>query len=616
MDSENKSLRRPFALTKPDIAAIVLFAALAGFFLWNALRGVTEMDESIYQIYNYRLLTGDKFYADDWNTSPFFSLFNELPFRLFYTVLGSAEGLLAAQRLFFVGIKLFFFALAYVCMRRYGYWAILAAAVFTGTDPFGIKTMNYYAVCAFAVLAAALLLFVRREVRPAHFVFAGAVFSCAVLAEPSAAGVWLLYCALVLCRWLVRKKRPGFGERYGFILAPACWRRLLYGVLCAAAAVGLLCAVYFMRAQPQTLWQGFLQALNDPERSGKGLSLIADRFFVIRLYIRIFHPVLFFGFAAVLAAALITRRFTRRYERLFLLPLTALYAALSVRQLLYPLREVGYAVGESVCHALPLCMLAVYFYVVTDNKDRRHFAFLLFSFGVTVCSDMISMSAFGALSQVGGVAAVLLIRDYFSEQKNRPASPVKHKKTSAGTPAPAFYKPAAAALAALLAFIPVYEAAHYAYMARLHEYEYLFRSSDAPLDSTVSVGALKGIRTTREIKDEYEKSVRDARRIAEFCKNGLYVADLAPSVYLDAGAPVSAHSGYYYYGEGWDRIVLWWNMHPEKRPDAVYIPLANLNGLKYPDTSPEEKLAYLETLAEISVDEGEIGYIVRIVRWK
>ena len=616
MGSENKSLRQPFALNKPDIVAIVLFAALAGFFFWNALRGVTEMDESIYQIYNFRLFTGDKFYADDWNTSPFFAFFNELPFRLFYTALGSAEGLLAAQRLFYAGVKLFFFAFAYVSMRRYGYWAVLAAAVFTGTDPFGIKTMNYYAVCANAVLVTALILFVKQDVRPPHLVFAGAVFSCAVLTEPSLAGVWLLYCALVLCVWLVRKKRSCIGERYGFILAPVCWRRLLYGVLCAAAAALLLCAVYFMRAQPLTLWQGFLQALNDPERSGSGLSLVSGRISVIRYYIRIFHPALFFGFGALLVCALIVHRFTDKYDRVSLALLGAVYAALCVRLFCYPLRLVGYAIGESVCHPLPLCLMGFVFYAFTKQKDRKHLAFLLFSLAVTAFADMISMSAFGAVSQVGGAAAVLLMRDYAAEQHAAAPQTARGKKTAKKSRAGNARKSAAAILAALVAFVSVNELAHYGYTAWLHEFEYLFRASDAPLDSTISVGALKGIRTTAEIKEEYEKSVRDARRIGEFCQNGLYVADLAPSVYLDADVPVSAHSSYYYYAEGWERVMLWWEMHPEKRPDAVYIPRSNLNGLKYPDASSEEKLAYLETLAEISVTEGEIGYIVKIDRWK
>ncbi len=48
----------------------------------------------------------------------------------------------------------------------------------------------------------------------------------------------------------------------------------------------------------------------------------------------------------------------------------------------------------------------------------------------------------------------------------------------------------------------------------------------------------------------------------------------------------------------------------------IYVPYEKLSGLTYPDASPEEKLAHLGALAQISVTEGEIGYIVRVLRWK
>ena len=78
---------------------------------------------------------------------------------------------------------------------------------------------------------------------------------------------------------------------------------------------------------------------------------------------------------------------------------------------------------------------------------------------------------------------------------------------------------------------------------------------------------------------------------------------------------IAAHSPYYYYQEGWERVSLWWQMHPEKRPDAVYIPHIRFSYMEYPDASPEEKLAWLRSHAEIEVTEGEIGSIVKILRW-
>ena len=208
---------------------------------------------------------------------------------------------------------------------------------------------------------------------------------------------------------------------------------------------------------------------------------------------------------------------------------------------------------------------------------------------------------------------MLLLRDRAKEIFAAAPETEKKKKSNAK---PFGSRLLCAAMAAVMIFIPLSEAAHMGYLLRLHETERLFVKSDAPLDTVISSGALKGIVTTAEIAGNYEKSVRDAEMIRAMCENRLYVADLAPSVYLDADMPMAAHSPYYYYQEGWERVSIWWDMHPEKRPDVIYIPAIKFSYMEYPDASVEEKISWLRKNAEIEVYEGEIGSIIKILRWK
>ena len=605
-------------LRTEDIAAILVFAAFALCFFISAPYGLTESDEPLYQVYVYRLLKGDRLFFDDWTLTPFSTIFNFLPFGVYYCVTGGTGGMLLALRYFFAVCKLAVFALSYAALRSRGYWAVLAASVFTGAFAFGIKSLNYYFVCGCALLFTGWVLFIKKESSPFLCGVSGFVFSMAVLAEPSMGAIWIIFTVLVAIRWICKKKNARFLERYDFILRPSVWRSLFFGIAAAVGLTSVLCAVFFMRVPPAGLWEGFLNALNDPERSGGISELLSGRLSILSVYARIYNPAALCAFLALIPAAFAAHRINRKTDAVFLPLLFVLYAFLTVRTLLYPMRTIGYAVGETVCHPLPLGLAAVVFYANAKQKDRRLFAFLLFGFAAMLCGDMISMTAFGAFSEVIAVPAVLLLRSYFRGERGVPAigEPQQNVKPKKVPEKRKTVCRLACVLAAFAVFAAVAEAAHCGYLMRLHETERLFTQSDQPLDNVIACGVYKGVRTTAEIAEAYEKSVRDARKIAELCENRLYVADLAPTVYLDADVPIAAHSPFYYYQEGWDRVSLWWEMHPDKLPDVVYIPDVKLSFLEYPDAAPGEKLAYLRARADITEIPGEIGTIVKINEWR
>jgi len=606
-----------FCFFGADIAALVVFAAFAVCLFISAPYGLTEVDETLHMVSQYRLFRGDRLFFDDWTLSPFSTLFIFPSVSIYYSIVGSFAGAALALRYMFVALKLAVFGILYCCLRSRGYWGLLASAVFTNAFPFGMKTLGYYFVCGCALMFTGYVLFIKKDAGRAMYRLAGFVFSCAVLAEPGMAAIWILYSALVLCRYFCRKKSLRFFENYDFVLSPAVWRSLFFGVLSAVAVLFLLCAAFFMRVPLSGLAEGFRNALNDPERSVGAGALLKNWLDVLGIYTRIYHIGLLSVFLFLLAASVAAHRFYKKAEPVLFSMLMILYAWLTLRTLTYPMEEIGFAIGETICHPLPLCLLALAAYGNTVQKDCRLFAFLLFGFAAMVCGDLISMTAFGAFSEVIAVPALLILRDYAGEAFSHEAEVAAKKKNSKVCRASLRNAGLLTAiLAVLMVFMPLAEVAHGVYMLRLHETERLLVQDTAPLDETIDAGVLKGLRTTVQIAEAYEKSVRDAETISTMCDNRLYVADYSPTVYLDSDVMIGAHSPFYYAQEGWERVSLWWKMHPDKKPDVIYIPYIKFSYMDYPDASAEEKLSWLREHAEIEVTEGEIGVIVKVLEWK
>ena len=290
---------------------VLLFTAIYSFV--KAPYGITNSDESLFQLYNYRLLKGDHLFSDDWMIGNLNSVFTYLPYRAFTAVTGSPEGVLLALRYLYYAVKTLMALYIYFCLREYGAWGVLASALYIGTDLFGMKTTSYYSVTLNAVILTGLLLFVKRRVSPIHGVAAGFLFSCAVIVEPQTALVWLLYSLLVLAVWLLEKKGRPVLRDFAFILAPKVWRNLFYGI-CAAVAVFLAsCAICFTGTDVKSILAGLTTMLTYVTfDTNVGFSTTVLRLMKVVKYAFLYNPALFAAFFVVFFLAVPLRRFTKK----------------------------------------------------------------------------------------------------------------------------------------------------------------------------------------------------------------------------------------------------------------------------------------------------------------
>lgn len=582
-----------------DLAALLVFIAAAVFFTVNARYGSNESDETLYQAVCYRLSRGDKLFADDWMfiTNVYFLY---LPYRFACLICGGTEGIILVLRYFYVAVKMLFFIYVYLSLRKYGFWAVLAAAIYVGTDLFGVKTMDFYSICMNAALITAVVLFIRENARPWQYLFAGFVFSCAVVVQPGTALVWAVYCALVLARYIAAKKGKPVLSAYDFVLAARVWRYLLFGVLAAAGAFLLVSVLFFTGADLKMIGLGLRQLMALFGRTtAEGYSLALIRLNKPVMYAVMYQPALTVAFLSVFILSLTLPRRAPQAEKPLFIALLALFIAMSVHLILYPVETTGNTVGESCSHGLLLSLMGVPFYVNTKNKDRRLFAFLLYAFAVSLAVDVFSNNTFGSVLLIGAVPAVLLLRGYLLEQ-TAPA-PVKKAKRAAQP----WYR---AALCAFAAFLACFEVWHYGYMTTLPALEARLSGSFGPLDTVVSEGVYRGVVTTRELAEFCEKTARDAERAGALCERGLYVADYDVTAYLSAGADVCSPWAQVF--RNWEGEEAWWASH--RWPDVVYIPYS---ALSYDGdvASVEERLAYFRAKGETRVESGEAGYILKLI---
>ena len=631
---KNEFLSVKWKVRPADLLFVLIFVSAAAFFIASVPYGITESDESLYQYFCYRLQSSDRLFADDWTGTNWVAFFTYLPYRFFTAVLGGTEGLLLALRYLYVGIKLIFLAYLYIRLREYGVWAIFTGVFYVGTDLMGFKTTSYYSVCLNAILLTGMILFIRKKASPLLLAAAGFLFSCAVVAEPPIALIWAGYSLLVLLRHGWKKNGKPTLQDYDFVLDAAVWRYLLYGVLAAVAVFLILCATFFTGTDLKAIVSGVRAILGFYDSTG--ISTLWMRLEKLRLNAEVLRPVYLILFLLVFTAAVPLHRFTRKYEKPLFSLLCVLYLCLSVRMLLIRPVTIEDSLGECCSHPLPLAMLAFTAYIYTMKRNRKLFAFLLLTFAVSGIVDLVSNCTFGSMLLAGCVPVVLLLRDYFREQwalfrTRKESLPSKAAATGAGkkpralkgkngkdrkVPLRSRLKNAyPVLLCVILCAVPLYEVAHYVYMGHYHETEQCLYHSTEPLDTAIETGLLKGVVTTRELADNYNKSVRDAAVIHSLCKKGLIVVDYDTTVYFHSEAPVNTYAMHLTF-DNWEPEELWWRLHPDRLPDVAYIPFFSLSYIDLGDITPEEKIAYFESVADVNVTKGEIGYILQLENWR
>ena len=210
---------------KPDfypIAASVVFLILTAVLLVAVRYGVQNGDETFLLTETHRLMFGDRWLINIWSITQFFSVFLYIPVRLYLWLSGGTAGLLLFMRYAYVIIKLLFYIFLVVVLRRFRFWGLLFAVIFTTFHPIGFLTLSYYSVSVLGAATIGILFFVKRRLTAFDCIVAGVIAACSVIAEPPLTLLYLFYSFLVLIRRGREKRQKPFCDAHKDVHAKVC----------------------------------------------------------------------------------------------------------------------------------------------------------------------------------------------------------------------------------------------------------------------------------------------------------------------------------------------------------------------------------------------------------
>lgn len=538
----------------PDFLFIGLMAAILAIYLWKIDLGMAYCDETFYLSIPFRMAKGDCLIVDEWHVSQLWS-FLIYPIMEGYLALHpNTEGMVLTFRYIFLFWNMFVTCIAYILLKkRFGRLAAVSCAAYALFVPFGIMALSYNSLgLSIAFLLAVINLEVS-ENKWKHIV-SGILTAGLVLCNPFTICIYLLYTI-----YLLRKKH---------------WRNFVYlhiGIL--VLFIPFLMHI-FTRASLTELRLNLPNALSDELHPGKTIITFLKPIgaFVLRDYV--LYTV---AFCAVSVAVLLNKKRKKvlGIGLIFITMLTVIWLAVFATQ------ELG---ANAVM--LPLTPLGIVLFLTKEKKDWRLFCSgLLFPVLYALCMNLSSDQGMNVISNactVSSCISILIIYEWLEENS------IDRRE-----------------LVIILAFIFIGQIGSEAYIAFNHVF---LEEQISMLNCEIGTGPLKGIRTTQENKETYERMVRDILELKISKDEHILFYRREPVGYLIADAGFGAFTTYNEERGGLKakKLVKYFELHPDKIPDIIFVMEE-----AYKDMNESEWDAYCEENG-YSMSRGASGsYILR-----
>ena len=612
--------------TACDCAALVLFIGIGSYLTWVLPRGISPIDESFYFSIVHRQFLGDRLLIDDWHVSQLSSVLQLFPYWVFTRLTGGTDGLILFFRqlyLFVDGILYWFF---YARFRRHRFWGLAAVCIFCVYVPMTMTTLNYYTMSLQGTAVRSMLLLTGKEKKTIPtLVFTGIVLACTVLSEPMFAIVYFIWCLFVLFRALEKKERNRWIASWDLVLGGRCWTGVTAGVL-----LMFCCFCYFLLARsPLTeIIRTVPELFTDSEyHFGSGSNSVLN-LQKIKLAVQTFGTVPFYGALAVLAGIAVFRKTGKlRQHRRWLFSVSCiLFAACYCYPLIYVSRSNQGEIILCYFYCAPVLLFGLICYLLWEQKQKEALGFwivgLLYSVMIDISSELVlgsggAIAVFGMMPAFGGV-----LRELREGGHNSAGKTISLNRL--------FSKPvflifrnhfSAAAVVSLAIFLFWNGRALYNHGFSPVIESWYNTSDNRIVDTVLPRGPLKGIQTTERIAGIYSDILDDMDAIRKEHKGPLYVADRFAYCYLYADLPYACYSAWYVEADSETRTLRYWELHPDKTPEVIYIPYQDAYsyaGTGLPENNGqnfiEKKLSFVTRTFDCDVTEGRAGYIAVIHR--
>ena len=599
---------------------VLVFFVLAIVLFFSVHYGIQNGDETFYLSETHHLLMGDRLITDIWSITQFSALFQYIPMKLYTLFSGGTEGIVLAMRYAYVVMKLIAFIFVVVFLRKYRWWTLLAAVIVTSYHPLGFLTICYYSIALSTALLTGLILFTKKNLTTTNLITAGVLFSCCVLAEPLTAWVYFAYSVLVIVCYVRKKRKKIFLKSMQRLLTKQTWFGITGGVLISFI---IFLSILRIGENASLIWKNL-------SSFAQILSFHSQMSFTEKIKLYLWQSGYVFNVSAVifLVVILLFGKKLKKYRNITALTMCIIFVGLTVSLFLKNGVRLS-AIYLTDFKPLPLFFLGFASYLLTEKKDNMLFGFFIFGSATSFGMEIVSRIAFGAGCVISAPASILLFRSLFFEllaehktnntakDKTSPLEKIttieKEKKARFLSSLQTLLSKTTICISIAALSVLLVSESFYCFYARLFQTPESMVSAN--LDSFIDRGPLKGLKTIPMLKEEYDAVLSDMDTIMKQPPSSLFVMGYCAWGNLYTELPYACPAIYAFDTvESREYLEYYWQMYPERKSDCIYIPYLDMD-YNIDRKTADEKLSFLQAHCDMSVTEGNIGYIVRINKW-
>lgn len=504
---------------------------------WRCFYSVNTTDEAYYVGTVFRLWKGDGMLCDEWNPTQQLSSFWLYPFYcLFRLILGSNGGMILAFRLLYIVFQLGISGYLYRKLKDYGWAGMGAVFFYLLSTAFNINSLSYNTMANSALLVTLVTLVCMKKINWRDCIIAGVFASIAVMANPYAVIVYILYVAGTLLAGLRKKKdcqkiQPGF--------------QISAMIRISITALAVLCVFVLFTLKNATLeeiWKNLPYILGDEEHQQRWNVKFSD---YLRYFQKYYYWSAFGNLSLVLMAIFDKQRI--RHRKWWVLAAFLV----TMPDMIYHGWRSDYVPINLV--TVPICFMGAVIYMVLEKKPKTIFYFwylpgMLYPLLVQIASNTGPL-AVSAAFMTAGSAAVLFLGICSYEMLEKKGS--LEKLMSVAVIGAVIFQ-----LATMLVL----------------RITYVWADADmASLDTRVTRGPAKGLYTTAESVEYYDQIFDDLDSLEMTEEDGFLVVGADPMLYLYADREVASYSTWRVFTNE-TRLYRYYEIHEGegKFPTVVY----------------------------------------------
>ena len=609
--------------TRVDLAALLAFVVIWIYYGIMVRYSSYFADEPSFIAIAARFVHGDRPVVDEWNLAQLSCLFLCLPYKLYVALKGSSTGIVLCLRYLFLAFNAAFYWYTYIRLRAHRWIGLVATVLFGIYVPFGFFSCNFHTVAIRLLMIVCLILFSEKQ-RRLSLVLAGGLLACSVLYQPGFALLYFAYCVPVWIRFFRQKKGKPFSDDLASCFHMRAWTHVTLGVL--------LCSVIFftwlfIRCGFREFFAFLPNMLTDPafDISEEG-NVRGFVFRKLATAAQIYSPVCWIPALAIVFLSILYARGLFRGRREGMRRI--LFGAACVVWILtciLPYRSANlHRELLFTMYPVPMLWFGLVCFLLCTQKNKRYLFFWGTALLSSLCADFLSNITLSLGSPIAYIADLIfftdLVRELRAEQsdkKIRSASQLRERKKA---------KALSAAVRALTKATCVCFAAWFAFTLFVGNV-FLpgpFVLGDPPFSFPVRCedGPCRGIRYPEGYGNYYSGKLADIDAIKESGAGNLYICGAAPELYLYADLPYATYSPITLQStlNLVKRHVQYWKLHPERRPECIYVPFDHAyNSVGTDDTETERLVSTIrevfDPLCDYTPEMGQSGFIMYVTQW-